>query len=215
MGRTLLVLALGLALTGCWISEKPLFGPGDYAHLDIAGSYNSENKDGDVEGHVDLTVRPDGLVEGVAIKKGESGSETSIMGFVPIKGGSGEYFILVDRSKEDSDGELYLLGHVGTDGDIEMYWPQCAGTPDIDGMVREKPDFGIPIGPKNDASLSSCTFTTKEALQKAALAAEKFISVPHIVDLQPLGILRKEDGSSDNGESWDAEPGDDSESADE
>ena len=71
-----------------------------------------------------------------------------------------------------------------------MYWPQCSGTPDIKGMKRETPDFGLPIPASQSSSAAICTFTSKEAVQRAALEAEKFLSAPHIVDVNPLSRLR-------------------------
>ena len=195
MARSLLLVALGLALASCWVSEKEFFGAGDWAHLDLDGSYISEDGNGHEQATVELVVRPDGLIEGTStgIEGGET--EHSVVGLVPVAGGSGRYFILVDRSDGDHDGALYLLGHLTDEGGIEMYWPQCSGTPDIDGMTRESPDIGLPPPPTQDKSMMACNFTSKDALQKAALEAERFLSAPHIVDILPIGRLRPQDGN--------------------
>ena len=66
MRRTLLALALGLALSGCWMSEEQFFGPDDYAHLDFNGSYTNEDANGHEQATVELTTRPDGLIEGTS-----------------------------------------------------------------------------------------------------------------------------------------------------
>lgn len=189
MGRTLFTMALGLALSGCWVSDKDFFGPGDWAHLDLDGTYISEDANGHEQGTVVLTVRPDGLVDGVATREDGGEPEKSTLGLVPVNGGSGEYYILVDQTDGGGDGQLYLLGHLDDDGSLEMYWPECSGTPDIEGMTRETPDFGLPSPPPDTSQMMSCTFTTKESLQEAALEAERFLSAPHIVDILPMGRI--------------------------
>ncbi len=177
---------LALALTGCWVSEKDLFGPGDWKPPPgIAGTYTSENGSGDAQAKVLLTVREDGLVEGIATKIGEDTSESSLVGFVPVPGGSGRYYLLVDQSGTaeagGSDGNIYFVARTTNEG-FEAFWPQCEGTPALPGMQSETQDLL-----KQDI----CGFTTKEALLQAGQAAERDLEAKHMFEPMPMGKMKR------------------------
>ena len=187
MPKRIAAAVMALALTGCWVSEKDLFGPGDWQPPpDIAGSYTSENGSGEAQARVVLSVRSDGLVQGVATKVGESTSETSVVGFVPISGGTGKYYLLVDRSKagepNDSGGNIYFVARM-TDEGFDAFWPQCEGTPDIPGMERETQEL---------IDEEICGFTTKEALLRAGLAAERNLEGKHLFEPDVMGRMKRE-----------------------
>lgn len=190
MIRSLLSAMLVLSLSGCWVSEGELFDSGDWAHLDLDGTYISEDGNGQERGQVVLTARPDGLIDGVATDNKGGEPETSTVGMVRIPGGSGEFYVMVDGDEGRTGGQIYLLGHVTSSGGIEVYWPQCAGTPDTAEMTRETPSLGLPGESLPDPSLQVCTFASKAALLRAALEAERFLSTPHIVEIAPMGRLK-------------------------
>ena len=193
MPKRIVAAVMALALTGCWVSEKDLFGPGDWQPPpDIAGSYTSENGAGEAQARVVLSVRSDGLVQGVATKVGESTSETSVVGFVPIPGGTGKYYLLVDRSKagepDDSGGNIYFVARM-TDEGFDAFWPQCEGTPDIPGMERETQEL---------IDEEICGFTTKEALLRAGLAAERNLEGKHLFEPDVMGRMKRETPDDDS-----------------
>ena len=184
MLRALFIAVLAGALSGCWVSEEQLFGGGDWVvPAGIEGAYVSENPDGEQRGTVDLVRRKDGMIAGTATRNDEPEPRTSAIGFVAIPGGSGHYFLMVQPVPEDKGGELYLIGRWQEDR-LEAYWPQCAGTPDMAGMTRDTD------GIVNEAV---CGFSTKQAVLKAALVAERELSNKRMFDPQMLGRLRRSD----------------------
>ena len=180
MLRLLAGTVLALALTGCWLSEQRLFGAGDWAALDVAGHYVSENAEGNREARVVLKVLPNRTVEGTSTRIDDGSVETSVFGLVPIAGGAGSHFIMLDRSGETDDGDIYFIAHLTGEGAIEVYFPQCAGTPDIAGMTRESDPW---------ISEEICHFTDKPAVMRAALEAERVLSTPQMFEIRRLARL--------------------------
>jgi hypothetical protein len=189
MMRALLAVIACLSLTGCWASEHRIFGPGDWAHVDFSGKYKRENANGDAEASVVLTTRPDGLIVGVATDLKDHTTERTVMGLVPIRGGSGKYFLAVDRTAEKDTGETYLVAHLTDDKGLDLFWPDCDGTAPIQGMVSEKSEL---------TNSRVCTFSTKAALMAAGLQAETFLAAKHPIAVGPLGRLVPDDGSAEN-----------------
>lgn len=181
------ILALALSvLTGCWGAESQLFGPGDWVQpAGLEGRFTSEDAAGEVQGAVDLVRRPDGLIDGAAMRKDEDEPRTSAVGFVAIPGGSDRYFLMVNRNAEGKGGELYLIAR-WKDERLEAFWPQCAGTPDMTGMKRDKIEL------VNDAV---CTFASKQAVLNAALLAERELETKRMFEPQLLGRLKRPDSS--------------------
>lgn len=180
MLRALLTMLACLCLGGCWRSEEPLFGEGDWATLDIAGEYRFSGIDeqADAPETVIVAQRPDRLIE--FTPRGPRAAEVLRVGLVAIPSGSGEYFIAVDRSEvEPREGELYAIARA-TDRALEFYMPDCAGTPPIEGLVRAEGLAG-----------AVCEFETREALFEAALLAERFLSESHIVSVAPFAKFEK------------------------
>lgn len=181
MLRAVLAVIACISLAGCWGSDERIFHDGDWAHLDLAGSYKSVDANGDEQASVILKTRPDGLIEGTSL-------DFAVIGFVRIEGGSGRYFLAVDRSDESAEGDIYLIARLTDDGALEFYWPDCGGTPPMDGLTITHEDF-------IDATI--CAFSTRAALMRAGLEAERFLSAPHIVMVQPMGKLVPDDDSAE------------------
>src|SRR5690606_41595886 len=87
-----------------------------------------------------------------ALARGKVGR--SALGSVRIEGGSGRYFLAVDRSDEGREGDLYLIAHLTEDGAIAIYWPECAGTPPVEGLVIERDGL---------TEIDVCTFSSRSA----------------------------------------------------
>ena len=181
------ILALSLAiLTGCWGAETQLFGSGDWAQPDgLEGRFVSEDAAGETQGSVVLLRRPDGLIDGTVTRKSEDKPRTSAMGFVAIPGGSGRYYLMVNRTAERKGGEFYLIGR-WKDERLEAFWPQCAGTPEMAGIKRDKIEL------VNEAV---CTFASKQAVLTAALLAERELETKRMFEPQLLGRLKRPDKS--------------------
>lgn len=181
------ILAVSLALlSGCWGAETKLFGTGDWVQPPgMTGGFVTEDAAGEAQGTVELVRRADGLIEGTVTRKGEDKPSTSPVGFVAIPGGSGRYFLMVNRAPGEKAGEFYLVGRWKNER-LEAYWPQCAGTPDLAGMSRATVEF------VNEAV---CTFASKQAVLTAALLAERELETKRMFAPQLLGRLKRPDKS--------------------
>ena len=189
MLRTLLTAISCLLLAGCWMSEERLLTDGDWAHLQIDGSYKSVDSDGDEEASVVLKTNANGLIEGTRTDLENGETERVGLGLAPIAGGSGRYFLAVDRSDTTrTDGDIYLIAHLAEQGALEFYWPDCEGTSPTDGMAAQKDTL-------TDSTV--CTFATKAGLMRAALEAERFLYAKHVIGVAPLGRMVPDDGSGE------------------
>ena len=188
MLRALLAAIACLALTGCWVSDHRLFGDADWGHVNLSGKYKRENANGDDEASVVLHTLANGLIEGTATDANDGKTERMAMGLVPIAGGSGRYFLAVDRSDRKDTGDIYFIAHLTDDKGLEIYWPDCEGTAAGQGIERSK---------DNLTDMMVCTFSTKAALMGAALQAEKFLSAKHVIAVAPFGRLVPDDGSDE------------------
>ena len=187
--RALLGVLACLCLGGCWGSEERFFGPEDWARLAVDGEFRVETlRAEDGARTARIRARPDGLIEIVPSGRGGRTAETLRLGFIPIRGGSGEFYLAVDRTEPGkSDGDLYVIAKVAG-GSIELYSPDCLGTPPIEGVERA-----------DGLSGELCEFETEEALFEAALMAERFLSEPHIVTVSPFTKFEKIDPDSGAG----------------
>lgn len=184
MLRLVLICCLTASLSACWGSEQRLFGTADWVRPQgLEGRFVIENAEGEPDGTLVLAPRSDGMIDGTATRKDEPTPKTSPVGFVAIPGGSGHYFLMVQRIAPDKGGELYLIAR-WRDERLEGYWPECKGTPDIAGMRRDTPD----VLPE-----TLCAFTTRKAVLQAALLAERELSGARIFPAQKLGRLRRDD----------------------
>lgn len=95
--------------------DTHIFGDGGWVHLDFNGKYESENASGDEQARVVLKTRSGGLIEGVGTSTKDGTTENTVLGLVRIAGGSGKYFLAVDRSGKSDGGEVYLIARL-TDG---------------------------------------------------------------------------------------------------
>lgn len=186
MIRAAAIVLLAALLAGCWGAESQLFGAGDWVQPPgMEGRFVTEDAAGEAQGTVDLVRRPDGLIDGTVVRKDEDKPRTSSVGFVAIPGGSGRYFLMVNRAVDGSagkpGGELYLIGR-WKDERLEAFWPQCAGTPDLAGMKRDKIEL------VNEAV---CTFANKQAVLLAALLAERELETRRMFEPQLLGRLKR------------------------
>jgi hypothetical protein len=116
------------------------------------------------------------------------------MGLVPIKGGSGDYFLSVDRSDAAAKGDEYFIVHRPAGSNVlEYYLPDCDGTLPVEGMSKVREDHPLPDSAitaddpaaKAEAELV-CKFSTKDALMTAGLEAERFLSARHVVAIAPF-----------------------------
>lgn len=219
MVRVILATLACLLLGACsgWVSDERLFGDGDWAHLDINGRYKLSAGVEESKDRIIFKTRPDGLIESHSTNRRDK--SRSLTGLIPIRGGSGEYFLSVDRSNDDSEGDQYFIVHLSSDKRIEYFLPDCRGTPQIDGMEKrsgwheetaalveegpggsaEQPSESLPVAepqPESEPAPgedSVCNFSTKDALMMAGLEAEKFLSAKHIVAIRPLYALEPDD----------------------
>jgi len=208
MLRTVLTVLACQMLQACsgWTSDQRLFGDGDWAHLDINGRYEIDAHGPAVRGI--FRTRPDGLIEGRSLDKRDK--NVMLIGLVPIKGGSGDYFLAVDRSDRSPDSrDDYLIVHLSAGKSLEYFTPDCAGTSAVSGMIKVPAgELGVPLrtgadrasrdapntGAGNDHEHLLCKFFTKDALMVAALEAEKFLSAKHVVAVTPFATLSRDHG---------------------
>lgn len=165
------------------MSDERIFQDGDWAHLDLNGDYTRYGANGDVEGRVVLRTRANGLIESTSTDLDESNIQHSVLGFVPIEGGSGNYFLTMDRTDATAEGELYFITHLTEGGALELYWPDCGGTPPMDGLEIDHDSIAGDV----------CKFSSRAALMRAGLEAERFLSAQHIVAVSPLGRIAPAD----------------------
>ena len=188
MRRCAVIIALAAMLTGCWGAETQQFGRTDWVQPEgLEGRFASEDAGGQVTGWVTLAVRPDGRIDGTVTRKEEDGPpQTSPVGMIRIPGGSGSYLLKVQRGPEDKGGEFYLVAR-WQDGRLDAYWPQCAGTPDLPGMLRQTIDM---------VNETVCRFSDKDAVLRAALLAERELETKRLFAPQLLGRLKRESGAT-------------------
>lgn len=215
MMRGILTIVACLLLSACsgWVSDERIFGTGDWAHLDLNGPYDHQTAVDDQSRRVILRTRPDGMIEST----GPGADDRGLMGLVPIKGGSGEYFLMIDRSDSSEKGDEYFIARVADSNAIALYLPDCRGTSPVAGMEKvqeqwpEEPalevpapedgtaqaaeDAAAPVIGDDDVSADEavsgpvCKFTTRDALMAAGLEAERFLATPHVVAVFPLATL--------------------------
>jgi len=196
---------LSAACSG-WVSDERLFGDGDWAHLDINGRYQNDNNESAERGIV--RTLPNGLIEMRSSDK--RNKDVMIIGLVPIKGGSGDFFLSVDRSDASKKGDQYFIVNVPDGRTLQFYIPNCDATPEMPGMTKVRDDRWLvksdetaavdapateePAAPQEAANAQAdesadskvCKFATKDALMTAGLEAEKFLSTKHIIALTPF-----------------------------
>ena len=203
-----------LLLGACsgWVSDERLLGEGDWAHLALNGRYKTTPDSGSSD-RIILRSRPDGLIEGRNTNRHDKSQ--MLFGLVAIKGGSGDYFLSVDRSGDDAKGDQYFVVRVAEGRELEFFMPDCAATPPVDGMTKvprwhREPTTAGEVAPGEsppapaeakaapaprvapDTELE-CKFSTKDALMSAGLEAEKFLSANHIVEMTPFFGLEPDD----------------------
>jgi hypothetical protein len=209
-----------LSLTGCagWTSDERLFGTGDWAHLGLNGAYQLEFVGNDTKQHTILTTRADGLIESSDSGITDDPTQWSLIGLVPITAGSGNFFLMVNRSDPTAERDNYFIAQLYDGKSLAFYMPDCRGTPATDGMTKESnlqpaepgevyeigtdPPPQTTVAAAHEAEPASaprepgnevCKFTTKEALMKAGLEAERFLSMDHIVATAPMVTLSPDD----------------------
>ena len=183
MLRMIVALGLSLLLAGCWTSEKRFFNSGDWARLDLSGEYDvARITTSDGAHRARFATRPDGLIEITPLDAEDGDDEPTLLGLVPITGGSGSLFLAMDRTP-GTGNDVYYLASLSDDGDLGFYYPVCEHTPRIEGLVV--------------TGDSTCTFTTEDALMQAALEAERFLAAPHIVAVAPFLSFSKSDVGED------------------
>jgi len=185
MLRAILAVIACLCLCSCWVSDTRFFGSDDWAKTSFSGEYDVlSTTDSDAPHHATLTTRADGLIE---LDRHDPEDEPTLIGLVPIAGGSGKLFLAVDRTHE-TDSDMYYLAAISDRDELAFYYPSCEGTPPREGLLKEG----------SGLVSTTCTFATEEALMAAALDAEHFLSEPHIVALAPFLAFSKPDQVSDD-----------------
>lgn len=173
-----MALGLSLMLAGCWTSDQRLFDTGDWARLDFSGEYEVASiTNSNMPRRAIITSLPDGLIEIAAAGGLDRDEEPTLIGLVRIEGGSGSGFIAVDRTTSGGK-DLYYLASLSDEGDLGFYFPVCEATPAIEGLVVSEGG-------------NTCTFTSKAALMKSALEAERFLAARHIVVVSPFLMFSK------------------------
>jgi hypothetical protein len=187
MVRMIVIAVLATLLAGCWGAETQLFGRADWVQPPgMAGNFVTEDAAGETQGSVVLARRADGMIDGTVTRRGEGKPQTSPTGFVAIPGGSGRYFLMVNRAAEGGKGgEFYLIGR-WQDERLEAFWPQCAGTPEMAGMKRDRIELVNEL---------VCSFASKDAVLTAALLAERELETKRMFAPQLLGRLKRPEKS--------------------
>ncbi|QIQ85974.1 hypothetical protein [Erythrobacter sp.] len=189
--RTFLSLLAALALSGCWLSTDPLFGPADNAAVDLEGPYRYTVYRGEmaeIESMV-FEPQPDGSVrqtvtyakdEAVAALIEEPLVAVSTLNFVAIPQAP-EGWHLLHGSGEDGEREkLYMIASLDEERILRIYAPDCRGTPARTGLeISADPASGVTI----------CNFTSKPALLAAAREAAELLARPSIVAIGPWAEL--------------------------
>jgi hypothetical protein len=209
--RAFLAILACLSLAGCsgWASDERLFGAGDWAYLALNGPYQIEVAGSDTKQRTILTTRADGLIESSDGGISDDPNQWSLVGLVPIAGGRGDFFLMVNRSDPAAEGDQYFVAQLYDRNALAFYMPDCRGTPAIDGMTKESglvsadpdevvvgtdpPPVEVPALPPRKPDENLCKFTSKSALMKAGLEAERFLSADHIVTIAPIVTLSPDD----------------------
>jgi hypothetical protein len=203
MLRAILVVIACISLSACsgWMSDERLFEDGDWAQLNLNGPYKDQSAAADdMTKRVTLRTRPDGIIEGT----GRDPSDGFVIGLVPIRGGSGDFFLMVDRSDPSREGDDYYIARLIGGGTLAFYLPDCSGTSPVEGMEkvsgREEQEPAIadgdapaieerPTPPDRADDSVECKFSTKDALMAAGLEAERFLATKHVVAVAPFAAL--------------------------
>jgi hypothetical protein len=149
----LLVAALSLGLSGCWIGDG-LFVAGDARPVIAAGSYRL-TAPGEQAAEGRVTIRPDGLTSFA----GPDGDE--VYGFAPLAADPSR-FIGWMASKDDDRLQIYFLAARKPGGSLTIYLPRCSGA---DGDLARRAGAEVEQG-----SAPSCRFRNRAAIEAALQA---------------------------------------------
>lgn len=168
--RALGLLSLPCLLAGCWQSEGVLIDGRHAARPPIEGVYRSADPTEQGDGPMRFSARADGgFIFGPA-----TGKDQISVFLTPLRG---DWFVMqyvLEKTKGRPDGALYSVVHVGADR-LALYEPPCDATlDDIAGMKRE---------------MSTCTFTTLNALQQAGQRALRRIEAGE-PESEPAVLIR-------------------------
>lgn len=188
IGRMTAVVLAPALLAGCWFSEADMFAQSDFATVDLDGDYSSEvdYDDNEQVRNVRFTPEDDGRYRmdiDVARIDRETGEQRSItqetlhLSFVAIPGAPERWYLMqgIEKSIESQRG--YLLAHINESGVLELYVPNCSGTPQREGMA---------VNSARSIKLGRCDFEDKQALLDAAREAAQFVEQPQIVVITPF-----------------------------
>jgi hypothetical protein len=152
--RTLVTL-LGLALSGCYVSDRLLIDPGEAAHPIEDGTYV---RDGDPHDELSITLEPDGWY---AVAKynnnGLIGRSHRVLA-TPADLGGEEGFILAEQT---GDGFTYAIGRL-EGGRVYLATPDCSDPLDRSDAVDQGGEA------RDDGPMSNnCLFRSRAALMAA------------------------------------------------
>lgn len=188
IGRIAMIATAVTALSGCWFSEADMFDPSEFADVGLEGEYTSEIDYDDREEvfSVRFTPEEDGRyrmdveVAFLDEPRGEVTStkmETMRLSFVSIPDGPENWYLLQGFDKPEQSQTGHLIAHMNNGRVLELYMPNCKGTPERNGMTS---DMSPPT------KVGRCDFQDKQALMDAGAEAANFLAQPQIVLITPF-----------------------------
>ncbi len=153
--RTLLLAAIGLLLSGCYVSDRLLVDAGEAVHPIVDGTYV---RDGDPSDKLSITLEPDGWY---AVAKydpnGLIGRTHRVLAIEGDLGGEDGYVL----AEQTSDGFTYAIGRV--DGTrVYLATPDCSDPLDRSDAIDQGGEA------RDDGPMSNnCLFRSRAALMAA------------------------------------------------
>lgn len=195
IGRIAAITAALATLAGCWFSKADMFTPNEFAIVPLDGAYASEIDYEDKENvqQVRFTREDDGRyrmdidVAHLEEPHGEISSikrETMQLAFIAIPNAPDGWYLMHGIEDTAAPERAYLLANVNQRGVLELYIPNCRGTPERPGMT---------IAQEAAAKVGRCDFTDKQALLSAAKEAADFLDQDQIALTTPFMAFTPKD----------------------
>ncbi len=184
--RMIVSFVMALGLSGCWLSQEPLFTPTDYAEVDLNGRVYNTMDDARPVGvvHEVVSIEPDRrvkLMRTAGKKVDENGDEirvreeTLYVAFIEIPNTPDGWHLLLNFEKDGTLERPYLIANIAENRTVKIYTPHCAGTKPYDNVERIM-----------DIRIEMCDFKTREALTSAAQDVVTFLTKPQPVQILPV-----------------------------
>jgi len=186
------------ALSGCWVSERALFTPEDYAVVPMEGEYERETirKNDAKIAKIEYLRLPGKRYRQVITyddpayeeQFGKPSTNSNDIAFVAIPSEHEDWYVVFEFENKPGSASpgseqtefMYFIAKVSEYGGMQIFQPDCRGTAD-------SPDIVANTGPDGDKRF--CVFQSKEALLAAAADAVDFIETPQVVLAEPMGSL--------------------------